>query len=356
MKKVCVLIVNWNGWQDTIECLESLFRTAYPNYRVVVCDNGSEDGSVEHIKAWAENRLNVYISRDSELRHLTHPPLNLTVPCSAYTPESLQASLEDAALALIGTGANLGFAGASNVGLRYALSEEDCDYFWFLNNDTVVRPDTLTMLVRRMEEKPDAGICGATLLHYNRPGKVQALGGGYYCKWIGLPWHLGRLKKASEPINRKRVESWMNYVVGASMLVSRKFIEDIGFMSEDYFLYFEETDWAIRARGKYSLAYAPEAVVYHKVGASIGTSTDPRKKSPVCDYYNIRNRLFFSARYFPLALPTVYLVLIGTLLTRCVLGKWDRALMILKLMINYRKVHPDFANMNRKRVGCSPII
>ena len=284
---------------------------------------------------------------------MTCPPLDFSVPYTVYPPESLQAPFEDVTLALLPIGANLGFAGANNTGMHYALSRADFDYFWLLNNDTVVKPDTLTKLVQRMEEKPDAGLCGATILHYSSPDKVQALGGGYYCRWIGLPWHQGRFKKASDPVNRKRVEAWMNYVVGASMLVSRQFIEDIGFMCEDYFLYFEETDWAMRSKGKYALAYAPEAVVYHKIGASIGTSSDPRKKSPVCDYYSIRNRLFFTARYFPLALPTVYLVLIGALLIRCLLGKWDRARMILKLMMNYRKVNPEFANRNR--AGCSPI-
>lgn len=349
MNKVCVIIVNWNGWKDTIECLESIFRSCYPDFQVVVCDNDSEDSSLEHIKAWAENQLSASVPRESPLRHLTFPPLGVSIPYAEYSSDLPQPPFMDVPLVLIQTGANLGFAGANNVGMRYVLSCGVFDYVWLLNNDTVVRPDTLAKLVQRMEEKTGAGMCGATLLYYNRPDKVQALGGGYYCKWIGLPWHQGRLKKASDPVKRKRVEAWMNYIVGASILVSRQFLEDIGLMCEDYFLYFEETDWAMRAKGKYSLAYAPEAVVYHKVGASIGTSSDPRKKSLICDYYNIRNRLFFTGRYFPFALPTVYLVLIGTLLTRCVLGKWDRAKMILKLMLNFRKICLEFAN--RKMIG-----
>ncbi len=346
MKKVCVLIVNWNGWRDTIECLESLFRSSYPFFRVVVCDNGSDDGSVEHIAAWAENRLKAHTSSHNEIRCLTYPPLNRPVTYAVLDAGSLQPPHADVELTLIQTGSNLGFAGANNVGLRYACSHADFDYVWLLNNDTVVRRDAMDCLVRRMGERPDAGMCGATLLQYEKPDRVQALGGGYYCKWIGLPWHQGRFRKASDPIDRERVEFWMNYVVGASLLVSKQFIDDVGLMCEDYFLYFEETDWALRARGRYSIVYAPDAVVYHKIGASIGTSSDPRKKSLICDYYNIRNRLFFTARYFPLALPTIYLVLIGTLVVRCLFGRWGRAKLILKLMMNYRTIDPDFISKN----------
>ena len=95
----------------------------------------------------------------------------------------------------------------------------------------------------------------------------------------------------------------MNYVEGASMLVTRQFLEEIGIMCEDYFLYFEEADWAIRAEGRFKLAYAPESIVYHKVGGSIGTSSNPAKKSYTCDYFNIRNRLLFTRRFYPTALP-----------------------------------------------------
>lgn len=321
MSKVYVLIVNWNGWRDSLECVESVFKSDNDNYRVIVCDNGSQDDSMQNIKAWAENR--------AELAPVTY---------AAYQRHEAESGGDldnDAPLVLIDCGANLGFAGGNNVGLRYALARSDCDYVWILNNDTVVRPDAMTHLVRRMQEKPDAGMCGSTLYYYDTPSRVQLTGGAYYCKWIGLPWHLGRLKRASDPLDRDRVERWMNYVSGASLFVSREFLLKVGLMCEEYFLFYEEADWALRGKNEFSLAYAPESIVYHKVGRSIGTSSHPQKKSYACDYYNVRNRLFFTSKFFPYALPTVYLVLIGTLLMRLLLGEWKKAVMISKLFFNY---------------------
>ncbi|MBI4746109.1 MAG: glycosyltransferase family 2 protein [Deltaproteobacteria bacterium] len=339
MNRAYVLLINWNGWADTIECLESLFRSTYGDFRVIVCDNHSEDNSVEYIKAWAESRLDLVPKKGNDLFRKSFPPVVKPISYVEYSQEEAErggmGNENDAALIIIKNRKNLGFAGGNNVGLRYALQRDDFDYIWLLNNDTVVEPDALESLIVRMKERPDAGMCGSTLLYYDDPSRVQALGGGYYSKWIGLPWHLGRLKKAKDVINVERVEAWMNYVVGASMLVSKQFLRDIGLMCEDYFLYFEETDWGIRAEGHYKLAYAPKSIVYHKVGRSIGTSSYPMKKSLLCDYYNIRNRLFFTRRYYPLALPTIYFMLLITLTSRMVLLKWDRVKMIIRLMMDY---------------------
>ena len=126
----------------------------------------------------------------------------------------------------------------------------------------------------------------------------------------------------------------MNYVEGASMLVSRGFLKQIGLMCEDYFLYFEEVDWALRARGHFCLGYAPDSVIYHKVGKSIGTSSNPAKKSLVCDYYNICNRIRFTRRFYPAALPTVYLVLLAEILLRILFAKTRHSAMIFRLMLS----------------------
>jgi len=318
--KVYIVIVNFNGWRDTVECLESVFRNCYSNYAVIVCDNGSSDGSLQQIKQWA----NTFPIKFMEFTR--------TEAERGGFEEDISSNL-----ILVDNTSNLGFAGGNNVGLRYALARADFEYVWLLNNDTVIAAEALVNMVERIKESPRVGICGSTLLYYNAPEKVQALGGGYYCKWIGLPWHLGRLKKAGDKIDRKAVESWMNYVVGASMLVTKGFLQDIGLMCEDYFLYFEETDWAIRAKGRYFLAYAPNSIVYHKIGASIGTSSNPQKKSFICDFYNIRNRLFFTRKFYPYALPSVYLFLLLALAGRVLMGKWDRVKMILQLFFHYNQ-------------------
>lgn len=314
MKRVYIILVNWNGWQDTIECLESLLLLGYPNFRIVVCDNGSSDDSLQELRNWAdchEIRYAEYLRAEAEIGG-----------CLAV----------DYGLTLIRNDENLGFSGGNNVGLRYAMAKGCADYFWLLNNDTVVETDALTHLVARIQQQPQVGICGSTIILYHDRRRIQALGGGYYCRWVGLPWHFGRFIKWGKAINQTRAESCMNYVEGASMFVSRQFLETVGLLCEDYFLYFEEADWAIRAKDRFRLGYAPLSIVYHKVGASIGTSSNPAKMSYTSDYFNIRNRLLFTRRFYPAALPTVWLVIVGALLLRLCLGKWDRAMMIFRLL------------------------
>jgi GT2 family glycosyltransferase len=348
MKQCTILLVNWNGWADTIECLESLFRLGYPSLRVIVCDNGSQDGSLEKIISWADGSLDVFLEGDNALRKHSWPPAVKPVSLARYDRTLAEQGGEvgdSPQLVLIDTGDNLGFAGGNNVGLRYLMARGDFDYVWLLNNDTVVAPEALNAMVARMQEKPHAGICGSTLLLYDVPEKVQARGGGWYCKWIGLPWHIGQLDHANDVPNVERVERWMNYVVGASMLVSKGFLTDVGLMCEDYFLYFEETDWAMRAKGRYSLAYAPESRVFHKVGSSIGTRSNPAKKSVVCDFYSVRNRLLFTWRYFPIAFPFVCATLLGAIVLRLLLGKWLRAKMIAKLMFTFKTTDRPFADL-----------
>lgn len=339
-KRVYVVIVNWNGWRDTIECLESVFRSDYPDFRVIVCDNGSTDGSFDQIKAWAKGLLSPDPNTDTKLACLSTPAITKPVEFVEYTKTEADSDgmlLADPPLVLINNCENLGFAGGNNVAMRYALARGDFSHIWLLNNDTAIEPEALTALVQRMQARPDAGMCGSAIFYYDNPEKVQALGGGWHCKWVGLPWHYGRFNGRYESDNAERAERWMNYVEGASLLVSRDFLLDIGFMCEDYFLFFEETDWAIRAKGKYTLAYAPKSVVYHKVGGSIGTSSNPGKKSITCDYFSIRNRLFFTRKFYPYALPAIYAFLCGTIFIRIVLGQWDRVAMILRIFVDYNK-------------------
>jgi len=314
VSRVAIILVNWNGWQDTVECLESLLLLNYPDFRIVVCDNGSGDESLQEIRNWADRNW---------IRYAEY-----------QCPEAETGGMPsvDPLLTLIRIDKNLGFAGGNNVGLRYAMARGAADYCWLLNNDTVVAPDALTRLIERAGQQPRIGICGSTILMHCDRTQVQALGGGHYCRWIGLPWHYGRFTRWHGRVNQQRAEAWMNYVEGASMLVSRQFLDEVGLLCEDYFLYFEEADWAIRAEGRFRLGYAPGSMVYHKVGGSIGTSCNPAKMSYTSDYFNIRNRLLFTRRYYPAALPMVRMVIVGSLLLRLFMGKWDRVMMIFRLL------------------------
>ena len=328
---VYIVLVNYNGWRDTVECLESLFRCAYTDFRVLVCDNGSSDGSLEKIADWAEGKLGATTERGGEGGAQERPLLY-----ARYRRDQAEAGgdpAEKASLVLIDCGGNLGFAGGNNVGLRYALARDDFRYAWLLNNDTVVEPDALGHLVQRLAEAPQGGLCGSTLIHYHDRATVQALGGGWYCKWLGLAWHLGRFSRWPRAVDREKVERQMSYPVGASIMITRRFLAEVGLMCEDYFLYFEELDWVLRAERRFALLYAPQSVVYHKVGATVGTSSNPARKSALCDYWNARNRLFFTRRWYPEAFPTVYLALCCTLLARVLLFRWDRVPQLVRLLV-----------------------
>lgn len=338
MKRCYVLLVNWNGWRDTIECLESLLQLDYEDFRIIVSDNGSTDDSLERIKSWAGGTDPEELdSRNSPLGPKRLPAAK-PVPFVQFSRLQIEQGVGDsgqARLVLIDNQANLGFAGGNNVGLKYLASREDWNAAWLLNNDTVVEPDSLSQLVLRMDNDPRIGICGSTLRYYRKPEKVQALAGGYYCKWIGLPWLQGRFSLFDKETARARsakVEARMNYVMGASMLVSRAFLEQVGFMNEQYFLFFEETDWAWRSKERFRLGYAPLSIVYHKGGSSIGTSSNPFKKSLTCDYFALRNRLVFSRAHCKEALPTIYLSLFAALVTRLCCGRWRNAAVILDIL------------------------
>ena len=334
LPRVYVVLLNWNGWGDTLECLESLFRSDYPDYRMIVCDNRSEDGSMDHLEAWAEGRVDIAGGcRHQRLSRFSFPPAPKPIPYVVHGRGAAEAggggSDSSARLILIDTGANLGFAGGCNIALRYALARDDFVYIWLLNNDTVVNADALSELVHRMRERPNAGICGSTLMYYHAPETIQALGGAQYNKWLGTRTPIGAHRPSSMPVEVAEVEKKMSYVNGASMLVSRGFLHEIGLLCEDYFLYYEEIDWAMRARGRYALAYAPGSIVYHKKGETIGS---PRI-SARAEYLALRNRLLFTRKHVAVAFPTVWLGFLVVILNRLRRGQFDRIGKILRIML-----------------------
>jgi GT2 family glycosyltransferase len=329
--RVYILVLNWNGWRDTIECLESVFRLDYPDYEVIVCDNGSSDGSLEQIRRWARGEIEVE-ARNPALAGLTSPPIPKPIPLAEVGGgKDCASNGEDVPrLLLMQTGSNLGFAGGNNVALRYVLKLGDFDFVWLLNNDTVVRPDALSQLVQRMAARPDAGICGSTLLYYHDPSKVQAWGGSIFNHWVARGGHLGNLASAMPLPEASEVERKMAYVEGASMLVRREFLEQIGLMDEGYFLTGEEIDWATRARGRFTLAYAPGSIVYHREGGATGSHRDPSLRNSVNEFYCIRTRVLFTRKHHPLALFSVLCAIGASTLYRLLNRRWKHASAVIR--------------------------
>jgi GT2 family glycosyltransferase len=302
-----------------------------------VCDSGSKDGSLARIVDWAEGKLPAS-SASGEMQPYINPPVTKPIPFILLQASEVNESCRGTnleRLVLIRSEQNLGFAGGNNLGLRYILSRGDHDYVWLLNNDTVVHPEALAEMIKRMEEEPRIGICGSKLCFYSAPHLIQAYGGSTYSPLTGRNSHIGVLESVAAADNRAAVERQLRYIIGASLLVSKNFLASIGLMSEDYFLYYEELDWATRARGKFFQGYAPGSIVFHKQGSSMGGKWLARKNAPeesfiVSDFYSIRNQIRFTRRYYPQYLPIVAITVAWRLIKRVVAGKRKRARVVLR--------------------------
>ena len=315
--RIVIILLNWKNASDTIHAVESLLTSEHENnYSVVVCDNASNDGSEEAFLRWTA----------------AHPELAAPFLVSEKDTDDRIRQAFSFRVVWVATGANLGFAGGNNVGVRLAQLAGAYDYFWFLNNDCTVESNTLNALVAHMQADPSIGICGAKV-HYHDPStKVQAYGGAVHNVWTGRAQYIGHMAHVDQPHSAAQVEEQMNYVCGASMFVRKAFIDRIGLMAEDYFLYFEELDWATRAKGVFRLGYCPDAIVHHKEGATVGSSSDTRKTSRLSDFYMFRNRLRFTARFYPWALPSVWLVMLLQALKRGARGQRDRMWLIIQIL------------------------
>jgi GT2 family glycosyltransferase len=312
---VTVLLLNWNGWRDTVECLESLFRLDYPRWNVIVCDNASTDDSVDRIRSWANGQLQVALETPVTLRHLVDPPVAKPIPFgerSAATG-SIPGSFEPRSVSLMRIDENLGFAGGNNVGLRHLMSTKAAKYVWILNNDVVVAPDSLTRLIACAEADTRIGGVGGTLYEYSDPSTIQNRAGGRFAAWQGVSVPLKQVRMRVSA--RGDREQAIDFLSGTCLLAPIEVIRRVGLIDEKYFMYAEDVDYSLRIRDAgFSLAYAPDASVWHKGGASTV------HRSAAHDYYIVRNSLHLVRKYHPNMLPIATLY-IGY---QCVLPKVAR--------------------------------
>jgi len=296
--RVSIIVLNWNGWNDTIECLESLYQITYPNYDVIVVDNGSTDDSVQNLKMYAEGRIKVkskFIKHNMNKKSI---PVTECLSCNNNSVEfkrmKVSAPSSDRRLVLLRNEKNLGYAEGNNVGIRFALRAFDPDYFLILNNDVVVAPDFLTQMISVAEAHRDAGIFSPKVYYYDQPERIQAT-------WNRVM--LGRgtvfLAGAGE-IDQGQCDeiAQTDYSPGVCYLMRRDLVDSLGFFDSDFFCFWEETDYCFRARkaGIRSI-YVPKARVWHKLSQSAN------KIDGLVLYYMTRNRFWFMKRH---ALPRQY--------------------------------------------------
>lgn len=296
------MIVNWNGTEDTLECLESLMRISTPDFRILVMDNGSIESPIDAMQRWAANGLE---------KAPQHPIWRQDLAGSRkheVTFQHIKSTDEwdgNSLVTLVEIGWNSGFAHANNIGMKMGLDDPTVDHIWLLNNDTIVRPNTLSELVRVATLDSEYAIIGSTLIYYDYDDLVQGVGARYNLLTARVE-QMGNKTKVSELEGPEQVEPKIDFVIGASMFVSRTHVKSAGFLDHQYFLYFEELDWAKRvAKGK-KLGWAPASIVYHKEGASIGTDS-VNGNSPLAVFYANRGLPIFYAKWYPWLLPVVAL-------------------------------------------------
>lgn len=245
---VYIIILNWNGYKDTIECLESLKKITYKNYKIVLIDNGSTDDSVK-------------------ILHAKYPKIKL-----------------------IENNVNLGFAGGCNIGIKYAL-KRNSDYVLLLNNDTIVESNFLNVLVTTSINDENIGIVGPIIYYYKKPRTIWASGAykfdKYNLKYIDFNYG----KRDSETLNEiKNVD----FIWGCCLLIKKSLFINVGLFDDEYFMYTEDKDLSYRAQqAGYKLVINPKSKIWHKVSSSSGG-----ENNNLIYYYMSRNNILFINKHF----------------------------------------------------------
>lgn len=250
-KRIGIILVNYNGVTDTIDCIESLNKMSYKNFQTIVVDNKSSDCS-----------LKVLLEKKNELR-----------------------------FELIALNENKGFSAGNNAGICKAI-QIGAEYVLLLNNDTIVDQYFLEKLMR--EEVVSSGLCvtTGTIFYANNKNKIWYAAGQFHpylakVSQIGLNYNKGKIPQ--NPIK-------VSFASGCCMCIPISVIEKVGLLDESYFLYEEDVDYCYRLmRKSINIYYVPDAVLYHKISSST-TKTD--KMSAVTQYYMVRNKYNFINRYY----------------------------------------------------------
>ncbi|MFP5265428.1 MAG: glycosyltransferase family 2 protein [Blastocatellia bacterium] len=255
MPAVYTVILNWNNYKDTKNCLESLQRVTYPNLKVIVVDNASADGSGRRLQQEFPQHQFVFNEK------------------------------------------NLGFSRGCNAGIRAALEDEACRYVLLLNNDAVVSPRLLEKAVEAAEASDDIGVVGGKIFH-SADSKVLSYAGGYVSRWRGQT-----IVRGFAEVDQGRYDEpcEVGFIIGALMLIKRGVLETVGLLPEEYFFGVEDLDYSLTVRLKgYKLYYVPQFVAYH-VGDGSHWTWNPKYV-----YNGYRGKLILLQKHLPFGLFPVW--------------------------------------------------
>lgn len=264
LKKTAIILVNWNSFEYTQQCILSLQHSTGNNFDIIVIDNGSQDGSGKKLKA-------------------TFPQI-----------------------ILIESDTNLGFTGGNNLGLEYSLNK-GYQYSMLLNNDTEVEPDFLDILTDYMDQHPDIGAIQPKIF-YHQDRTLLWDGGSYFNRLLGITYTSGLGKKPAQKHNIIKPVDW---VTGCCFLTRNTILQETGLLAKNFFIYYEDVDLSFRIKQLgYKLIYYPDSVIYHIAGASNKKKEKGKEGyvNPIVHYLNFRNRIWLLKKYTPIYYaPTVIL-------------------------------------------------
>lgn len=245
---VYIILVNYNGADDTVACISSIKNNEYPNYRIVVVDNKSTDNSIEIL-------VNKYAG--------------------------------DHKVIIVESDYNRGFSGGNNLGINIAISD-NADSILLLNNDTIVDPRFLIELVNYVGANEQALMLTGKIMYYNEPNRIWYAGGCYnYVKGTGRHLHGNEIDNGQCDEIKE-----IDFACGCFIFMNRSGIEKVGLMPEEYFLYGEDVAYSLTAKkNKVKIVYIPKSIIYHKVSSSTA------KLSELTTYYVIRNRFYVISRH-----------------------------------------------------------
>lgn len=288
---VALVVLNWNGWENTIECLESLYKIDYPNYKIILVDNASKDDSIEKIKDYCEGKIvteSLYVEYSDKNKPININEIDYNGDIELMSDESVINDSDEPGLIFIKNDKNYGFAEGNNIAIEYAMKQLDPGYVLLLNNDTVVDEKFLDELIDAASRGENIGFVGPKIYYYtpDEISNIISFAGGYLNINSCQPQPRGVDELDHGQFD---VEDNVDYLEGSCLLVKGELINDVGLLDPDYFTYWEETDWCLRGqRAGYDSVYAPRLIIYHK-----GRASDLGSNSI---YYMIKNRFLFTQK------------------------------------------------------------
>ena len=290
--KVSIIILNWNGWNDTLESLESVYQIKYPNYNIILLDNASKNDSIEKIREYCDGKITI------ESEFFAYSKNNKPIKLKEYKNneiDSIKNSDIDPSnneLILIKNDKNYGFTEGNNIGIEFALKMMHPDYVLLLNNDTVVDKYFLNELINTANNDDKIGFLGPKVYYYDFKGSKNVINfaGGKNNIWKFKPTNIGYKELDKGQFDSNQL---VDFIHGCCLLVNVQMIKEIGLLDKNYFSYREENDWAIRGQKKgWKSCYVYKSKIWHKIGGS----TD-RNSNPFVDYYETRNRFLFIKKH-----------------------------------------------------------